>query len=41
VLVAREGLGLAVAGPAADGFAGAPVLSSHGDRVGSVEAELL
>lgn len=41
VLVAREALGLAVAGPAADGFAGAPVLSSHGDRVGRVEAELL
>jgi L-asparaginase II len=41
VLVAREGLGLAVGSPAVDGFAAAPVLNSHGDHVGHVEAELL
>lgn len=41
VLVARDGLGLAAAGPVLDALAAAPVLNSHGDRVGRVEAELL
>jgi L-asparaginase II len=41
VLVAREALGIAVPGAGVDVFEGAPVLSSRGEHVGSVEAELL